>query len=483
LPALAGRRIFIVGVGGRRHERVRAAPRTPGGPRWPGGTATTPPMPERVRAAGIPVAISAEPEPSEWLGVFSSRARTTFSGRARGELLAELVSLRPRSFRLAGRTDKDDDGRDDRVLPCAARPAIRLPDRRRDSAASAGTPGRGRDGWSPRADESDRTVRAAAAEIGVVTNVELRPSHPRFRPRPRSTRCSSVARRTCHTRFAGWELEPAEIPLAPAMASTQRRNAACALAALELCEVDPADAAPVLAEFRGAGRRFELVGEPRGIAVYDDYAAPSERRVGRGDRGSARNRVRACDRRVPASPLLGETRHLSREFAVAAVRCGRVSASQRLRRPRRAGRGRERQARGWTRWPRFARVRRWGWTPSLDHAVSFVAARAEPGDVAVTVSAGDIELRSASARRGAGYEDRGGVELRRLTTMGPAAPPALSPGPRRSKELQKTPFAGQTSRNSRLCAGRARIESLAADDGFEGLVLKACRRLGEGRGG
>ncbi|MBA3331353.1 MAG: hypothetical protein H0T39_10905, partial [Actinobacteria bacterium] len=43
------------------------------------------------------------------------------------------------------------------------------------------------------------------------------------------------------------------------------------LAALELAGVTLAEARPVLAGFRGAGRRFEPRGEWAGIRVYDDY--------------------------------------------------------------------------------------------------------------------------------------------------------------------------------------------------------------------
>jgi UDP-N-acetylmuramate--alanine ligase len=50
-------------------------------------------------------------------------------------------------------------------------------------------------------------------------------------------------------------------------------NAAAALEACRLAGADPAQAAASLADFRGAGRRFELLGTmPSGARVYDDYA-------------------------------------------------------------------------------------------------------------------------------------------------------------------------------------------------------------------
>src|SRR5205085_6622443 len=71
----------------------------------------------------------------------------------------------------------------------------------------------------------------------------------------------------------GWALEPLPADALPHLRGEHnRRNGAAALVALELAGVDPAEAAPALREFRGAARRFELVGERRGVTVYDDYA-------------------------------------------------------------------------------------------------------------------------------------------------------------------------------------------------------------------
>jgi UDP-N-acetylmuramate--alanine ligase len=50
-------------------------------------------------------------------------------------------------------------------------------------------------------------------------------------------------------------------------------NAAAALEAARLAGADPGQAAAALADFEGAGRRFELLGTtPSGARVYDDYA-------------------------------------------------------------------------------------------------------------------------------------------------------------------------------------------------------------------
>jgi UDP-N-acetylmuramate--alanine ligase len=51
------------------------------------------------------------------------------------------------------------------------------------------------------------------------------------------------------------------------------KNALAALAALELVGVTPEQAAPALKTFTGVGRRFEFLGKTEdGVVVYDDYA-------------------------------------------------------------------------------------------------------------------------------------------------------------------------------------------------------------------
>ncbi|MEQ4574159.1 MAG: UDP-N-acetylmuramate:L-alanyl-gamma-D-glutamyl-meso-diaminopimelate ligase [Gammaproteobacteria bacterium] len=49
-------------------------------------------------------------------------------------------------------------------------------------------------------------------------------------------------------------------------------NALAALAAAHAVGVDPAGVMPALREFRSVKRRLEMLGQPRGITVYDDFA-------------------------------------------------------------------------------------------------------------------------------------------------------------------------------------------------------------------
>ena len=387
MPALAGRRIFIVGVGGAGMSAYALLAHA-WGAEVAGWDRNDTSYAEHVRAAGIPIAISAEPEPPAGWEVFVSSAYD-FPGRARAELLAELVSLR-RSVVVSGTHGKTTTA--GMIAYCLSRlgrdPAFVIGGEIPQLGGNAGAG----EGWLvAEGDESDRTVERLRPEIGVVTNVEL-DHHTTFSSQAEVD--AMFERWLAHIPHAvrGWELDLADIPLA-LEGEHNRRNAACALAALQLCDVDPADAAPVLAEFRGAGRRFELVGEPRGIAVYDDYAHhPSEV-----DAAIAAALETASGRVIAAFQphLYSRTRHLAHEFAVALSRADAVCVTEIYA-------AREEPVEGVSGKlvvDALAEVRLGatvGWTPSLDDAVSFVAARAEPGDVAVTIGAGDID---SAARR------------------------------------------------------------------------------------
>ena len=107
-------------------------------------------------------------------------------------------------------------------------------------------------------------------QIAVVTNVDL-DHHSEF-----------ASRAEVEDLFERWlaevphvvradELEPVDFELA-IPGEHNRRNAAAALAALELAGLSREEAQPHLAEFAGAGRRLELRGEAGGVRVLDDYA-------------------------------------------------------------------------------------------------------------------------------------------------------------------------------------------------------------------
>ena len=113
----------------------------------------------------------------------------------------------------------------------------------------------------------------------------------------------------------GWELEPASFELlVPGRAqpaatrpprSPRSSSRACARA----------DAEPVLARFRGAGRRFEVVGEKSGVTVVDDYAHhPTEIAA---TVAAARERTGGRVLVLFQPHLYSRTRHLAHELGAA----------------------------------------------------------------------------------------------------------------------------------------------------------------------
>jgi len=97
---LEGRRLWFVGIGGAGLSAYALLARA-WGAEVGGWDRNETPYLEHVRAAGIAVTVSPEPEaPDGWEAVVSS-AYPSFPGKRRAELLAELVSLRP-SIVVAG---------------------------------------------------------------------------------------------------------------------------------------------------------------------------------------------------------------------------------------------------------------------------------------------------------------------------------------------------------------------------------------------
>src|SRR5688500_3469232 len=108
-------------------------------------------------------------------------------------------------------------------------------------------------------DESDRTIAALRPEIAVVTNVDL-DHHTEFASVGEVEELFAEWVRHVPHVVRGDEIEPYAGALA-VPGEHNRRNAAAALAALELAGVDRDAAGAVLVDFRGAGRRLELRGE------------------------------------------------------------------------------------------------------------------------------------------------------------------------------------------------------------------------------
>ena len=119
-------------------------------------------------------------------------------------------------------------------------------------------------------DESDRTISHLRPKIAVVTNVDL-DHHAEFGSRAEVAELFETWLAEVPQVVRGEELDPLGSDVG-VTGEHNRRNAATAVAALELAGVSRTDALAKLAEFKGVGRRLEARGEANGVAVVDDYA-------------------------------------------------------------------------------------------------------------------------------------------------------------------------------------------------------------------
>jgi UDP-N-acetylmuramate--L-alanine ligase/UDP-N-acetylenolpyruvoylglucosamine reductase len=166
------------------------------------------------------------------------------------------------------------------------------------------------------------------------------------------------------------------------------RNALAALAVADALRLSLDEAALALASFRGAGRRFELRGEGRGVTVIDDYAHhPTEIRA-----TLAGARARYLTSRIWAvwqPHTYSRTRLLQAEFSAAFA-----AADQVLVLPIYAARETP-PADGYTAATVTAALAaqhpRVSAAAGLDQARQQLLAQLEPGDVVVVLSAGDAD--------------------------------------------------------------------------------------------
>ncbi len=378
---LEGRRLWFVGIGGAGLSAYALLARA-WGAEVGGWDRNETPYLEHVRAAGIPVTVSPEPEaPDGWEAVVSS-AYPSFPGTRRAELLAELVSLR-RAIVVAGAHGKTtttgmiafalaETGHDPAMLLGAELPQL-------------GGNARAGEGWLVvEGDESDRTVEHLRPEIAVVTNVEL-DHHATFASEAEVAELfERWAAQVPHV-VRGWELEPVDFPLAVPGAHN-RLNAAAALAALDLVGVPRVEAAEALSRFRGAARRFELAGEERGVQVYDDYAHHPTELVASIAAARELGPTRVLVLFQPHLP--SRTRHLARELggALAAADAACVTEVYAAREaPSVSGRSVV---------DALAESRpgmRIGWAPGLADAARIVAGWACSGDLVLVAGAGDVD--------------------------------------------------------------------------------------------
>ncbi len=161
------------------------------------------------------------------------------------------------------------------------------------------------------------------------------------------------------------------------------RNALAALAVAAQMNVPLDQAVAALATFSGTGRRFEVKGEARGVTVIDDYAHhPTAIRA-----TLAAARARYGDRPMWAvwqPHTFSRTRALLAEFAAAFAAADHVIVTD-------VYRSRDTDDYGITPGGVLARMdhpdaRHVG---TLDEVVAYLAARVQPGDVVIVMSAGD----------------------------------------------------------------------------------------------
>jgi UDP-N-acetylmuramate--alanine ligase len=344
---------------------------------------------EHVRASGIPVDVRPEaPLPPEGAEVYVSAAFAgRVEGRSRTELLAELASLQ-QAIVVAGAHGKtttaamiafvlDRLGRDPSFLIGADVPQL-------GGNARAGS------GWLVvEGDESDRSVFALRPQIAVITNVDL-DHHTTFASEAElAAAFSDWARRLTPGHVVwGHELGPLEVELA-LPGEHNRLNAACALAALELAGIERQEAEANLGQFHGATRRLEFRGEAGNVRLYDDYGHhPSEIAA-----TIATARDLAGGGRVLAlfqPHLFTRTLYLAHELAEALAGADLACVTD-------VYAAREdplESVTGKLVVDRLTELRPGmtvGWTPRVDDGAALVASRARPGDVVLTIGAGDVD--------------------------------------------------------------------------------------------
>jgi UDP-N-acetylmuramate--alanine ligase len=384
LRPVEGRKLWFVGIGGAGlsayAQLARAWGAEVGG--W-----------DRVRTpyldalAGVEIEISPEPVvPEGWESVVSS-AYPGVPGTSRAELLAELVRLRP-SIVVAGSHGKG---------TTAAMIAFALRETGADPAWLIGAPvpqlgsnaGAGDGRLVVEGDESDRTVFGLPADIAVVTNVEL-DHHSEFASLAELER--EFDRWTAAAAHTVRDAPPFDGPLALPGAHN-RANAGTALAALELAGVDRERAAEALGRFTGTGRRFE-VSEAGGVTMVDDYAHhPAEIRA---TISAAREAFPGRRLHALFQPhLVSRTRHLAGDLGSALAEADDVVVTDvyLAREPADPAVTGKLVVDALSDRGKLA-----AWIPRVDEAASYLAAKAEPGDVLLVLGAGDVDAAPALIR-------------------------------------------------------------------------------------
>ena len=234
-------------------------------------------------------------------------------------------------------------------------------------------------------DESDRSVAALRPQIAVLLNVDL-DHHTTFGSRAEVAALFEEWLAHVPQVVRGEELEPVALELA-VPGEHNRRNAAAALAALELAGVERADAERAIVEFRGVGTAARAQGRGGRCDRARQLRAPS-RRARRRPGGRARRRP-AASRSSSRTSTRGRC-YLAHAFGAALAGADAVCVTDvyAAREEPLAG------VSGKLIVDALARERpgmRIGWAPSVDQGARLVAAWARPGDTILTLGAGDVD--------------------------------------------------------------------------------------------
>jgi UDP-N-acetylmuramate--alanine ligase len=343
--------------------------------------------------------------------------------RHRSELLAQIAALR-RCLAVTGTHGKTTTAAMivHILQGCGLDPAYVVGGELRDTGANAGW---GSGDWIVvEADESDRSLLQLWPDIAVLTNAEL-DHHSTYSSRLDLEQTLREFMGRAKLGAVAWD-RPELLALCPngavaydagdaALSPHGSRfhwrglevsltvpgahnavNAAGALTASALAGADPPQAAATLASFRGARRRFELVGTTSaGVPVYDDYAHhPTEVAA---TIAAARTLAPARLVAVFQPHLYSRTRALAREFgrALAGADLVVVLAVYPARERARDFPGVDGHLVAASA-ADAAHGRQVAWLPSFADAAGFLSDTLRNGDLCLAMGAGDIDSLARS---------------------------------------------------------------------------------------
>jgi UDP-N-acetylmuramate--alanine ligase len=428
----SGRRLHFIGIGGAGMSGLALVARSLGA-QVTGSDRASSSYSERLRSVGIEPMIGhaagGVPEGAEVVvsNAISEDNPELAAARAagsrvlhRGDLLGEVSRLKP-TIAIAGTHGKTTTtSMAAHVLVETGRsPSYLIGGELRSTGTNAAW---GEGEWLVvEADESDRSFLKLAPALAIVTNVEL-DHHSTYRStldiEQAFAEFIAGAERTAawvevdlpgvdetfgieSGSFAARRLEGPRFHVDGVEVTLQvpgRHNVLNALAALVACRaagVSVAEAAPALATFSGAKRRFEWRGRTAtGAEVYDDYAHhPTEVRATlEAARTITPGRVIACFQ----PHLYTRTAMLARQFGEALALADVVCVLDVY-----PARERAEDHPGVTGWlvaaaaASAARGRRVCWTPGMDDAERLLRSILVEGDLLLTLGAGDVDTLAA----------------------------------------------------------------------------------------